>query len=107
MKKIILPIAIIFVLILSIIFISSINNTEQPIDNSSETKNEINENIEQPEETVKSSSIYEEYNIEPGSYEAYLLDQYSGDESFSFEDLDKDGLPDGIFKEEAEEQPIL
>ena len=100
MKKIILPLAIILVLILSIVIISFTKNDEQPIENPSEIQNNINENNEKPKEETNAVSVYDKYNIDPGSYEAYLLNQYSGDPDFISEDLDGDGLPDGIFKEE-------
>ena len=81
MKKIILPLAIILVLILSIVIIGFTKNDEQPIENPSEIQNNINEN-------------------KPRSYEAYLLNKYSGDPDFISEDLNGDGLHNGIFKEE-------
>lgn len=92
MKKYILPLVIIFVLILSIIIFASIDNNdtpvvEQPLDIQTEIP-------EQPKENKTAVSVYEEYNVEPGSYEAYLLDMYSGDNSNSGEDLDGDGIPD-------------
>ena len=111
MKKFIIPLVIILVSILSIIIINSLNNNDQPIDTPPEIQTDINENNEQLEEQVELIDVYEQYNIKPGSYEAYLLDQYSGDESFSFDDLDGDGIPDAIFKEvpeaKPEEAPIL
>ena len=98
MKKFILPFVIIIIAILAIVIFSFKKTDEKPNITPDQTQTEI-----QPsgEITVNKTavSVYEEYNIEPGSYEAYLLDQYSGDESFSLDDLDGDGIPDAIFKE--------
>ena len=96
MKKFILPLAIILVLILSVFIINSIKNDEQPVENPSEIQNNTNEIIDQPKENTNVVSIYEQYNVEPGSYEAYLLNLYSGDSSFSGEDTDNNGIPDTI-----------
>ena len=110
MKKFILPIVIILGLILAVLFTIFISNTknEQNNDNPSGTEvitPEITEEIEKIEE-VEETDIYTKYNIEPGSYEAELLDLYSGDSDFVSEDNDGDGFPDGIFKE-VPEAPLL
>ncbi len=95
MKKFIIPLVIIFVVILSIIIFASINNNDTPVVDPSDVQTEI---PEQQKENKTAVSVYEEYNVEPGSYEAYLLDMYSGDNSNSGEDLDGDGIPDRLLE---------
>ena len=74
MKKTLIVLSLAILVILSVIFFWPKENTVTPLPNQTQTP-------ETPEKNPTAISIYDDSDFPPGSYEAYIRDLTSGDNS--------------------------